>query len=89
MHHVSFSRVQRNQKPQCVTPRTRPRMSNTSWAYRSRGGSGENRDDNGSGGKKDEGANKVLDAEEQLTNELFGTSNFLSRAANSGEIPWC
>ena len=61
-------------------------MSNTSWAYRSRGGSGENRDDNGSGGKKDEGANKVLDAEEQLTNELFGTSNFLSRGANSGEI---
>ena len=61
-------------------------MSNTSWAYRSRGGSGENHDDNGSGGKKDEGANKVLDAEEQLTNELFGTSNFLSRGANSGEI---
>ena len=61
-------------------------MSNTSWAYRSRGDSGENRDDNGGGGKTSEGANKVLDAEEQLTNELFGTSNFLSRAANSGEM---
>ena len=59
---IQFSRVQRNQKPRCVTL-SRAEMVSVLSLYARVVVAGENRDDNGSGGKKDrEGANKVLDA---------------------------